>query len=118
MATTAFNTRKAVKTLKDAGVTAKAADAHVEVLMARMDTATSKEEYLKAVDDFVAAQKRIASKSTDLEEVTEGLVTREYLDVRLEALEHRISDKLTLRFGLMLTGAAAVLTFLEQVVFK
>ena len=42
--------------------------------MTRMDTATSKEEYLKAVDDFVSAQKRgvklieIASKSTNLDD--------------------------------------------------
>jgi len=42
--------------------------------MARMDTATSKEEYLKAVDDFVSAQKRgldltkLASSSTDLDD--------------------------------------------------
>lgn len=32
MSATAFNTRKAVKTLKDAGVTAKAADGHIGVL--------------------------------------------------------------------------------------
>ena len=45
MATTAFNTRKAVKTLKDAGVTAKAASAHVEVLEEITDNLVTKDHF-------------------------------------------------------------------------
>lgn len=70
MATTAFNTRKAVDKLKDAGVTAKAASAHVGVL----------------------------------EEVTEGLATKDDLnsleekfDLKLELLRKDLVNTLTLR---------------------
>jgi len=45
MATTAFNTRKAVNKLKDAGVTAKGASAHVEVLEEITENLVTKDHF-------------------------------------------------------------------------
>ena len=63
-------------------------------------------------------KKQIDAHVEVLVEVTGELVTKEYLDLRLDSFEHRLGDKLTIRFGGMLVAAVAVLTFLEQVVFK
>ena len=68
MATTAFNTRKAVKTLKDAGVTAKGADAHIKVIEEVTEGLATKED-LRSLEERV--------------------------DLKLKSLEDRVVNRLT-----------------------
>jgi len=81
-------------------------------------TAFNAHNVIKRYEKADVPKKQIDAHVEVLVEVTDELVTKGHLDLKLESFEHKITDKLTLRFGLMLSGTIAVLTFLEQVVFK
>lgn len=73
---------------------------------------------LRAYDRLRAAQFTDEQARAILEAMNGDLVTREYLDARLETLQHRITDTLTLRMlgigGLVVALTAALSTALTK----
>jgi len=73
---------------------------------------------LRAYDRLIAAHFSDEQARAILEAMSGDLVTREYLDARLESVKHQITDALTLRMlgigGLVVALTAALSTALTK----
>ena len=138
MAATAFDTHEVVETLTTAGVSDKQAKAHKEVLMQATNNLVTKEHLDLKIDSlenhltakmwrmqFTMLVLILAGGFALLQLVLPSMVTEavmlamgKQMPDQIDKIVRNTANAVTWRLCLMLAGTIAVLTFLEQVVFK